>query len=247
VAKGHEVLDRELGRLGMKSTVSYEQVAALFRLTSSGELLSQIGSGQISSDRLRSVLTAQPKPTQGDLAREAETELVTEAEHATTIIEREPEPERRAAREPTGKGLLVAATDGIHSKLAKCCYPIPREAIVGFVTRGYGATIHVADCPNVTNVQDVGRIIPAAWGDTNTQTFPVMVMVEAINRRGLLGDIAQSVAKEKVDIREAKALKKGHWALFELLLEVATTNQLDRVMKKLADTKGVREVHRKRG
>jgi len=74
-----------------------------------------------------------------------------------------------------------------------------------------------------------------------------MVMVEAINRRGLLGDIAQSVAKEKVDIREAKALKKGHWALFELLLEVATTNQLDRVMKKLADTKGVREVHRKRG
>jgi len=98
--------------------------------------------------------------------------------------------------------------------LARCCYPVPPEEIVGYVTRGHGVTVHLASCPNVISVQDTERIMPASWGDTDGQPHPVMVMVEALNRRGLMGDIGRTVSKERVDINEARVKKRAHWAIF---------------------------------
>ncbi|MBN1318089.1 MAG: bifunctional (p)ppGpp synthetase/guanosine-3',5'-bis(diphosphate) 3'-pyrophosphohydrolase, partial [Anaerolineales bacterium] len=243
INQGHEILDRELAKLGLKSSISFEQVADSFNLENSDELLVQIGSGAISADKLNAVLTGQARPSKDDLAREADKELVTSEDEIKTLIEKEP----GIGKKPIKQGLLVASTEGLHSRIAKCCNPVPPEKIVGYVTRGHGVTIHVHDCPNVLNEDEKERIIPASWGETDSQSYPVMVMIEAINRQGLLGDIGQAVARENVDISEAKVKKRAHWAIFELILEVSSADQLDRVMQKLSETKGVRLAYRRKG
>jgi len=242
IAHGHEILDRELAKLGLKSTLSFDQVAQRMKFEHTDDMLVQIGSGVITPEKIRLTMTEPDKLSKDELAREADKELVTEKDETKTLIESE-----KAPAASTGRGLQVASTKGLLSQLAKCCYPIPPEEIVGYVTRGHGVTIHLADCPNVSSSQEPERIVPASWGEADDQTYPVMVSVEALNRRGLMGDIGQAVAKENIDINKAKAKKRAHWAVFELLLEVADAGQLERAMQELEQTKGVRTVYRKKG
>ena len=245
VARGHEVLDRELAKVGLKSSVSFDQVAQLFNLENGGELLAQVGGGLISTEKLQAALTSQPRPSQEELAREADEELVSAGDQVKTLIDKTARQEKTLDSD-NGEGLLVASIDGVHSRLARCCYPVPHEKIVGYVTRGHGATIHLANCPNIASAESE-RLVPAAWGKTEKRTYPVMVMVEAVNRRGLMGDIGQAVSKEKVDIHEARVKRRTQWAVFELLLEVTDADQLERVLVKLGKTKDVRTVYRQVG
>jgi GTP pyrophosphokinase len=242
IVRGHDILEHTLAKLG-KSSLPFDEVAQSLELDRTDEMLTQIGAGRISTEKIRSVLTDPATLSKDDLARQAETELVTEEEETKTLIEK-----RAGSPEVTaGRGLQVASTVGLHSRLAKCCYPLPPEQIVGYVTRGYGVTIHLADCPNLGSAREQERVFPAHWGEANGQTYPVMVIVEAVNRQGLMADIGQAIAKEHLDISEARAKKKAYWAVFELLLEVADAGQLNRILERLERTKGVRMVYRRKG
>lgn len=242
IVRGHDILEHTLAKLG-KSSLPFDEVARCLDFDRTDEMLTQIGADRISAEKIRSVLTDPGRLSKDDLARRAETELVTEEEETKTLIEK-----RAGSTEATaGRGLQVASTVGLLSRLGKCCYPVPPEQIVGYVTRGYGVTIHLADCPNLRSTRDQERVFPARWGEANGQTYPVMVIVEALNRQGLMADIEQAVAIEHLDISEARAKKKAHWAVFELLLEVADAGQLNRILEKLERTKGVRMVYRRKG
>ncbi len=246
VARGHEILDRELVRQGVKSIVSYDEVARLLRFDRTEEMLVQIGSGVITTDRIAAAINTRGRPTKEDLAREAEAELVTAADETKTLIESKAA-EDALSTVQAGLGMRVGSARGLHVQLGKCCYPVPPERIVGFVTRGHGVTVHLEGCPNMQSVREPERIIEASWGRSDEQLYPVLVIVEALNRRGLMGDIGKTVSKEKVEIGEAKVKKKTHWAVFELLLEVSDADQLQRVLQRLEHTKGVRTVFRKVG
>ena len=242
IARGHELLDRELAKLGVKSSLSFDEVARLLSFKRPEEMLAQIGGGGITPDKIRSAIAAASKPTKEELARQADEELVTETEGSQTLIE------KGATDEISAKaGLLVASTEGLHSRLAKCCYPVPPEDVLGFVTRGHGVTIHRANCPNVTSSREGERIVSAGWGHVDEGFYQAMVVVEADNRRGLLGDLGASVAKENTDIIEAKGKRGAHGAVFELLLDVRDAEELERVVLKLEQTKGVRKAYRKLG
>jgi GTP pyrophosphokinase len=242
IVRGHDILEHTLAKLG-KSSLPFDAVARSLEFDRTDEMLTQIGADRISAEKIRSVLADPGRLSKDDLARQAETELVTDEEETKTLIER-----RAGSTEVTaGRGLQVASTVGLYSRLAKCCYPVPPEQIVGYVTRGYGVTIHLADCPNLGSARDQERVFPAHWGEANGQRYPVMVIVEALNRQGLMADIEQVIAIEHLDINEARAKKKAHWAVFELLLEVADAEQLNRILVKLERTKGVRLVYRRKG
>ena len=242
IARGHDILDRELARLGVKSSLSFDQVALLLRFKRADEMLAQIGSGEITPEKIRAAVQTERKPSKKDRARAAEEELVPEKDESLTLIEKAG-PEAVTA-EP---GLRVASTEGLLSRLARCCYPVPPEAIVGYVTRGHGGTIPRVDCPNVNSTQERDRLTPAEWGQVDNQAFPAMVVVEADNRRGLMGDIGAAVAQENTDISEAVGKRTTQGAIFELLLEVHDSRQLGRVIQKLEGTKGVLRAYRKKG
>ena len=100
-------------------------------------------------------------------------------------------------------GVRVKGVGDLLIRFAKCCHPIPGDPIVGFITRGKGVTVHLQACPTVVNEREVSRLIDVEWESLPTQTYPIAIRVEAYDRTGLLSDITQVVAENKVNILAA--------------------------------------------
>ena len=97
-------------------------------------------------------------------------------------------------------GIRVKGVGDLLVRFSKCCHPIPGDPIVGFITRGRGVTVHLPTCPTVVNEKDVGRLIEVEWESAVQQTYPIAIRVEAYDRTGLLSDITNVVAENKINI-----------------------------------------------
>ncbi len=133
-------------------------------------------------------------------------------------------------------------------RFGKCCHPIPGDPIVGFITRGKGVTVHLQSCPTVMNEREVGRLIEVEWEAAATQTYPIAIRVEAYDRTGLLNDITQVVAENKVNILAASVkVLPDHIAIVTATLQVAAVSQLAKVMSRIEGLKDVISVQRDLG
>ena len=145
-------------------------------------------------------------------------------------------------------GVRVKGVGDILIRYAKCCSPIPGDPIVGFITRGKGVTVHLQSCPTVINEREVGRLIDVEWESQATQTYPIAIRVEAYDRTGLLSDITQVVAENKVNILAASvAVNPDHTAVVTATLQVHSVSQLARVMSRIETLKDVLSVQRDLG
>ncbi|CAM8657427.1 SpoT Guanosine polyphosphate pyrophosphohydrolases/synthetases [Comamonadaceae bacterium] len=147
-------------------------------------------------------------------------------------------------------GVLVVGIDSLMTQLAKCCKPAPPDLISGFVTRGKGVSVHRSDCSNLRNmVQRSGdRLIEVEWGAPSGKdgnVYPVDVAVEAIDRQGLLRDISEVFAKEKMNVIgvQTQSVKGTAWMTFTV--EVAESGRLARVLKIVNELAGVRSARRR--
>jgi GTP pyrophosphokinase len=140
-----------------------------------------------------------------------------------------------------GSGILVVGVDRLMTGLARCCKPAPPDAIVGFVTRGKGITVHRASCANVARllVREPERRIDASWGAARDEVFPVDIVVEATDRQGLLRDISEVLSREKINVTAVNTLTRQHQARMAFTLEVASVAQLGRAMGLVRDVPGV--------
>ena len=133
-------------------------------------------------------------------------------------------------------------------RFAKCCHPIPGDPIVGFITRGKGVTVHLRSCPTVINEREVSRLIEVEWEAAPTQTYPIAIRVEAYDRTGLLSDITQVVAENKVNIIAASVgVTPDHTAVVTATIQVQSVSQLARVMSRIENLKDVISVQRDLG
>ncbi|HEX2469273.1 MAG TPA: bifunctional (p)ppGpp synthetase/guanosine-3',5'-bis(diphosphate) 3'-pyrophosphohydrolase [Candidatus Limnocylindrales bacterium] len=154
-------------------------------------------------------------------------------------------PSQQVAR--TG-GVRVKGVGDLLVRFAKCCHPIPGDPIVGFITRGKGVTVHLRSCPTVANEREVTRLIEVEWEAEPTQTYPIAIRVEAFDRTGLLNDITQVVAENKVNIVAANVgVSQDHTAIVTATLQVASVSQLARVMSRIENLKDVISVTRDLG
>jgi len=112
---------------------------------------------------------------------------------------------------------------------AKCCNPAPGDDIIGYITRGRGATIHRRDCPNILRIKDKERLVKVSWGEPR-RTFPVMVQVKAFDRQGLMGDISMVLSNEGVNMRDVSVKTANSFANINLMLDITDINQLSRVL-----------------
>ena len=88
---------------------------------------------------------------------------------------------------------------GILTNIARCCNPIPGDEIIGYITRGRGATIHRQDCPNILRRKDKERLVKVSWGEVR-RTYPIPIEVKAYDRQGLMGDISNILNGESVNM-----------------------------------------------
>ncbi|MDY5589659.1 MAG: ACT domain-containing protein, partial [Arcanobacterium sp.] len=131
-------------------------------------------------------------------------------------------------------------------KLAKCCTPVPPDAIVGFVTRGKGISVHRADCPNVESLRrQPERFIDIAWDNAPEGIFLVQVQIEALDRRGLLADISRVLSDNGVNMLSGSInTSSERVAHSTFTFEMAEPHLLKHVLRELRKIEGVYDAYR---
>ena len=229
VAKGREAVEKLLQREG-KTAIKLEDLASQLGFTSADALFEVVGKDEYSLRHIE-VLLRPNEPAQFD----AEAPLI-----------RKP----RSGHNPTKGGLLVVGVDSLMTQMAKCCKPAPPDAIVGFVTRGKGVSVHRADCTNLAEMvaKNGERLIDVEWGlnqTSHSSVYPVDVAVQAQDRTGLLRDISEVFTKEKMNVIgvQTQSIKGTAWMTFTV--EVADSGRLHKVLGLVAELPGVRWARRK--
>ena len=165
----------------------------------------------------------------------------------------QPEVMRPAVPQRKGEhGIIVEGLSNCLVKFSKCCSPVPGDDIVGFITRGYGVSVHRADCPNVLRSKDnpaeAGRWIRVSWADKTSESYHTMLQIVAKDRISLIVDVSTvlSATKTRVLSLNARSTPDG-FGLLDLGIEVSDRNQLKTVMNRLEQIQGVMKVTRPAG
>ena len=173
---------------------------------------------------------------------------------AEVPVEGQPEVTRPAVpvREHSEQGIVVQGLSNCLVKFSKCCSPVPGDEIVGFITRGYGVSVHRKDCPNADPArrppEEVGRWIKVSWGGKTRESYRTNLQVVSKDRPNLLVDISTilSAAKVHVSSLNARSTADG-FALISLAVDVSDSQQLQAVMRRLEQISGVMRVTRPAG
>ena len=152
----------------------------------------------------------------------------------------------------TKNGIIVEGLDNCLVKFAKCCTPVPGDPVVGFITRGYGISVHRQDCPNADPArrkpEERGRWVTVSWGDTSQEAYQTSLEITAKDRQNLFLDVAAalSAAQVKVNSLSAKGTPDG-FAVITALLQVHSREEINAVMRKINGVNGVMTVNRSKG
>ena len=151
------------------------------------------------------------------------------------------------AKKNDKNGILLNGESGLLTVLAKCCKPAPPDEIVGFVTAGRGVSIHRKNCPAFAHLAERSpeKTMNAQWSLHGLQNvFPVDIEIIAHDRGGLLRDVSDAFAKNKINVIGVNTLTRDHTATMRFTAEVKQGEELPRVLSSLADIQGVSEVRR---
>jgi len=228
VARGREAVEKLLQREG-KTAVKLEDLASQLGFKSADDLFAVVGKDEYSLRHIETLL----RPPEAPLAPDE-------------FLLKKP---RHAERTPKG-GVLVVGIDSLMTQLAKCCKPAPPDVIAGFVTRGKGVSVHRRDCSNFRELaaRNAERVIEVEWGAPKADgaaVYPVDVAVEAADRQGLLRDISELFAKEKMNVIgvQTQSVRGTAWMTFTV--EVADSGRLHKVLGLVAEVRGVRWAKRR--
>lgn len=156
------------------------------------------------------------------------------------------EPVKQRTRK-SDSGVEVVGTDDLLVKLARCCTPVPGDAITGFITKGSGVSVHRADCINVADLQlnQGDRFVEVRWSPGVNSVFLVNIQVEALDRARLLSDVTKALSDNAVNILHASvSTAKDRTAFSKFTFEMADASHLDAVLRSVKAVAGVYDVYR---
>src|SRR5439155_15028060 len=146
-------------------------------------------------------------------------------------------------------GVLVVGMDSLLTQLARCCKPVPPDPVRGFVTRGKGISVHREDCASLKRLAEgqPERLIDASWrdgGGSGEASYAVDIAVTATDRRGLLRDIGDALAREKINVTAVRTQSRDELAFMRFTFDVGNMAQLKRALAQVRQVKGVIRVAR---
>lgn len=228
LAEGRELLEKELRRLGLIGA-DLAPVLPRLRVATVDDLMVALSLGDIGPAQVSRALHEAQQP-------------------------REPNPlppvPAAAARDRVGArhdSFVVEGVGNLLTQLARCCQPVPGDAIAGYLTRGRGISVHRADCAALARLlaRDPDRAMPVAWGRAGG-TYAVDVAIQGFDRKSLLKDITTLIAQEGVHIHAIASRADDGRGLVDLrlTLKVSDFGQLSRLLARLAGVPGVRDARR---
>lgn len=223
IEQGREVVQRELRRLGLTDTYTIEEIAQALKYDDLEEFLAKVGFGDMQTAQISG---------------------------AVALMRRDlkPDDELRPLLQPQQKkpkGLTVKGVSGLHTRMAKCCNPIPPEKIIGYITRGQGVTIHRQDCAQIAAMTERERLIEVDWG-VEAETFPIPVVVHAYRRAGLIDEMNAILRGQNINVPKTKRTTDDSTMTVYLVVEVTDISQLNWLLQKFSNLPNVIEVYRQR-
>ncbi len=225
--QGREILDRELSRLNVKD-VATDSIARQLKLKDTDALCVSLGAGDLTSAAIATALQN---------LRGAEL------------------PQRIRTRRPTRKkdnkpdSVAVSGVGDLMCNFARCCRPVPPEAIVGYITQGRGVSIHRQDCGNFLglNRRHPERIVEITWGEQDVSAYPVDLTLHAFDRSGLIRDITAVLADDDANVIALKSNtdKDSMQVVMEISVEISDLPTLSTAISKLEQIRNVVSVRRK--
>ncbi len=250
IVAGRAAFEAELKHCGiaMKEVMDPELLTNVLRRTSYGtleELYAAIGYGGFTAQKAVSRI-------QGELGRIAAKHH--QEEKAAELMEEKPEAPKPVQRKVRSEqGIIVEGLDNCLVKFSKCCTPVPGDEIVGFITRGYGVSVHRCDCPNASEERrklpgQEGRWIKVSWGSDTLDSYPTSLELVCKDRNNLILDISTVLSTTNTRVSAIQS-RTGADQFVNIHLEISIRDQqqLRDVMNKLHQISGVLEVTRPAG
>ncbi len=256
IANGRASFEAELKHCGilMKDVTDPENLPSLLKKVSFGsldEMYAAIGYGGFSAQkavaRMQGELQRIAKQHQTEKAAAAA--LAAPAEKPAEQAPRSAEPKRIKSEQ----GIIVEGLDNCLVKFSKCCTPVPGDEIIGFITRGYGVSVHRADCPNASperrNAPDQkDRWIKVSWGSDTNENYPTSLEVVCKDRANLLLDISAALSTTNTFVLGIQSRSTtDEFAMIRLDIRIRDAQHLKTVMNKLNQISGVLKVNRPAG
>jgi GTP pyrophosphokinase len=224
LASGRAILERELTRAG----AGQEVIAALVRELHAGsaeDLQRMIGAGEVTTTALGQALVRLRAPEPPP-----------------------PAPRKRPKRASGRAPIEIEGVGDLPTTLARCCAPVPPQPIAGYVTLGRGVTIHRADCANLLRMrsQNTTRMLNVEWNLDSDSLLPVQIRVEALDRRGLLRDVTDVMALERLSIDGVNSDTDPDDRVATIVMRTAVrdVDQLARVLQRLSGVPNVLRAQR---
>jgi GTP pyrophosphokinase len=224
--RGSVILEKELRRLGLSVGAYQAELLRAFKVDQLDDLLAMIGYGEVSAAQVGARLAALQHPVE----EPAIADLATGVSKANTY----------------SPGIRVLGTGDLLTQMARCCQPVPGDAILGYITRSRGVTVHRRDCHNIVHEDERERLVEVEWGQRG-QLYQAAILIEAWDRVGLLRDITSIVTEERVNMVGVRAVEQGdHTVQISMTLDTSGLEQLSRLLNRLEAVRGVIGVSRAR-
>ncbi|MBA2654337.1 MAG: GTP diphosphokinase [Gammaproteobacteria bacterium] len=229
-AEGHDLLERELKRLGIRD-VSYEELSDKLHQKSKEEMLVALGRGDL---RIHNVMLAAQMMT--DTPKETEKFIPTFADVS------------KIKSQVSDADIVFEGVENLLTYLAKCCKPVPGDQIIGYITMGRGISIHRQDCQNLVERSTLfpDRKIEVKWGGGSDKRYPVDLNVLSYERDDLVQHITALLANEHIPIAAINIThnRTNNTAMIHLTIEVDSLNPLSRLLARISQLQGVISVQR---
>jgi GTP pyrophosphokinase len=227
VAEGREHVEKLLQRIG-KTAVNLTELAEELGFKTPEDLFEVVGKDEFSLRNIENALGVEPEQT----PVHGESDFI-----------------RKGKSSATKSGVLVVGVGSLLTQLGRCCRPAPPDVISGYVTRGKGVSVHRNDCVNFKGMARLApdRVIDVQWGSmpNDDAVYAVNIGIEASDRQGLLRDISEVFAKERLNVIGVKTQSVKESAYMTFTVEVKRADALPRALALVAEVKGVRTAMRR--
>jgi GTP pyrophosphokinase len=240
-AAGRERVEKVLQREG-RTALAFEELARRLGLPDPAALFLAVARDELSIRQLEEAVRHEP-------SRDPSRAVVDEPDLAAVIAARR----RTAATGGKGDGVLVVGMDSLLTQLARCCRPVPPDPIAGFVTHGRGVSVHRRGCGTLAQLaaRSPARVIETTWGqprvsagDARPRRYPVDIEVKAADRTGLLRDIVEMLARDRVNVLGMQTATRRQEARMRFTVEVTDAAQLQATLAAVRGVQGVSSARR---
>ena len=250
IANGRSAFDAELRHCGiaMKDVLDPEFLPVLLKKVAYptlDDLYAAIGYGGFTAQKAVSRIQCELQRRQQQRQQE---QMLAEAVAEPKEDPKPADTPKQPKAVKSEQGIIVEGLDNCLVKFSKCCTPVPGDDIVGFITRGYGVSVHRADCPNASEEkrkEQPGRWIHVSWGTDTNDSYPTTIEAVCKDRLNLLLDISAALSTTKTFVLglNSRSTEDG-FAIIRIEIQIKDGAQLSTLMNKLHQISGVLQVNR---